>query len=131
VDHDLGERWIRRRPPPKNSTAATHRIPDGKKTCHDGGHRSFNDDYLALMRHFSMTPRTTGIGEKEQNGDVEARNGALKRALEQALLLRSSRDFESVAASSALARSDPPVLAKRDPPRPRLRFQISKPSARP
>jgi hypothetical protein len=84
-----------------NSTAATHRIPDGKTTCHNGGHRSFNDDYLALMRHFSMTPRTTGIGEKEQNGDVEARNGALKRALEQALLLRSSRDFESVAAWQA------------------------------
>jgi hypothetical protein len=50
------------------------------------------------MRHFGMKPRTTGIGKKEQNGDVEASNGALKRALEQALLLRSSRDFESVEA---------------------------------
>ena len=47
------------------------------------------------MRHFGMDPRTTGVGEKEQNGDVEARNGVLKRRLEQALLLRGSRDFES------------------------------------
>jgi hypothetical protein len=45
-----------------------------------------------------MKPRTTEVGEKEQNGDVEAGNGALKRRLEQALLLRGSRDFESVAA---------------------------------
>jgi hypothetical protein len=64
----------------------------------DGGKRPFNEDYLALMRHFRMTPRTTEIGAKEQNGDVEASNGAIKRRLEQALLLRGSRDFESVEA---------------------------------
>jgi len=45
-----------------------------------------------------MKPRTTEVGAKEQNGDVEAANGALKRALEQALLLRGSRDFETAAA---------------------------------
>ena len=47
------------------------------------------------MRHFGMKPRTTEVGAKEQNGDVEAANGALKRALEQALLVRGSRDFDS------------------------------------
>jgi len=45
------------------------------------------------MKHFMMKPRTTEVGAKEQNGDVEASNGALKRALEQALLVRGSRDF--------------------------------------
>jgi hypothetical protein len=73
-----------------NSTSATHRPREGK--------REFNDDYLALMRHFGMKPRTTAVGEKEQNGDVEASNGALKRRLEQHLLLRGSRDFDSVEA---------------------------------
>ena len=47
------------------------------------GKRPFNDDYLALMRHFGMTPRTTAVGAKEQNGDVEASNGVIKRRLEQ------------------------------------------------
>lgn len=79
-----------------NSTAATHRIPDGKSERFEGGKRPFNEEYLALMRHFGMTPRTTQVGAKEQNGDVEASNGALKRRLEQALLLRGSRDFDSV-----------------------------------
>jgi hypothetical protein len=82
-----------------NSTAATHRIPDGKSVVADGsGKRPFNEDYLAIMRHFGMTARTTAVGAKEQNGDVEASNGALKRALNQAFLVRGSRDFYSRAA---------------------------------
>jgi hypothetical protein len=84
-----------------NSTAATHRIPDGKSVVVEGGKRPFNEDYLAMMRHFGMKPRTTEVGAKEQNGDVEASNGALKRALDQALLVRGSRDFESVDAWQA------------------------------
>ena len=82
-----------------NSTAATHRIPEGQRVDGvDGGKRPFNVEYVALMAHLGMKPRTIGIGESEQNGDVESANGAIKRRLEQALLLRGSRDFESVAA---------------------------------
>ena len=84
-----------------NSTAATHRIPDGKKVFFEGGKRPFNEEYLVLMKHFGMTPRTTEIGAKEQNGDVEASNGAVKRRLEQALLVRGSRDFETTDAWQA------------------------------
>jgi hypothetical protein len=73
-----------------NSSGATHRLGAGK--------REFNDKYRALMRHLGMTPRTTAIGEKEQNGDIEAMHRAFKRRLEQHLLLRGSRDFESVEA---------------------------------
>lgn len=83
------------------STAATHRIPDGQAAHVEGGKRPFNVEYVALMRHFGMTPRTIEPGEKEQNGDVEASNGAIKRRLEQALLVRGSRDFESVEAWQA------------------------------
>jgi len=79
-----------------NSTAATHRIPDGKSVLLQDGKRPFNDEYLSMMRHFGMKPRTTEVGEKEQNGDVEASKGALKRSLKQALLLRGSRDFDTV-----------------------------------
>jgi hypothetical protein len=73
-----------------NSTAATHDLSDGK--------RGFNVDYRAFVEHFGMKPRTIEVGKSNQNGDVEALNGALKRRLVQHLLLRGSRDFESVEA---------------------------------
>jgi hypothetical protein len=72
-----------------NSTAATHDIGSGK--------REFNGEYEELMTHLGMKPRTIGVGKSNQNGDVEALNGALKRRLKQYLLLRRSRDFASVA----------------------------------
>ena len=71
-----------------NSTAATHDLASGK--------RGFNDDYRTFIEHFGMKPRTIEVGKSNQNGDVEALNGALKRRLVQHLLLRDSRDFESV-----------------------------------
>ena len=70
-----------------HSTGATHQI------ARDAADRTFNVEYAAMMRHFGMEPRTTAVGAKEQNGDVEAGHGALKRRLEQALLVRGSRDF--------------------------------------
>lgn len=68
-----------------NSTAATHRLDKGK--------RGFNDDYVELMEHLGMKPRTIKIRKCNQNGDVEAGNGALKRHIDQQLMLRESRDF--------------------------------------
>lgn len=71
-----------------NSTAATHTITAGKSV--------FNKDYLEFIHHLGMEPRTIAVGEKHQNGDVESLNGALKRRLKQHLILRGSRDFETV-----------------------------------
>ncbi len=71
-----------------NSTGATHDLGSGK--------RGFNKEYRALMDHLKMKPRTIEVGESHQNGDVEALNGALKRRLNQHLLVRGSRDFQSV-----------------------------------
>lgn len=71
-----------------NSTAATHDLRTGK--------RGFNENYEDLMKHFGMKPRTIRIGAKNQNGDVEALNGVLKRRMKQHLLVRGSRDFDSV-----------------------------------
>jgi hypothetical protein len=69
-----------------NSTAATHQ---------KGKERFYNKDYLDLMEHLGMKPRLTGVGKKEQNGSIEAMNGVFKRFLEQQLILRQTRDFES------------------------------------
>ena len=68
-----------------NSTSATHSLESSK--------RDFNEDYVKLVKHFKMEPWKTAVGQKEQNGDIEAANGALKRALKQRLLIRGSRDF--------------------------------------
>jgi hypothetical protein len=88
-----------------NSTAATHasRNEEGRFVSWDEegkrpSGRRFNERYLEIMKHFGMKPRTTGIGAKEQNGDVESLNGAVKRRLKQHLLLRGSTDFEDVPA---------------------------------
>lgn len=84
-----------------NSTAATHRIPGAVKAKAPGIKRPFNEEYLALVKHFGLTPRTIEVGEKEQNGDVESLQGALKRRLAQSLLLRGHRDFDDAAALQA------------------------------
>jgi len=80
-----------------NTTAATHNL---KAMCEEGRRaesgRIYNEDYLALLEHFGVQPRTTHLDASNENGDIEAANGALKRAVEQHLLLRGSRDFESV-----------------------------------
>lgn len=75
-----------------NTSAATYQVKGAR-----AGERAYNPEYEALLAHFGMTPRRIGIGRPEQNGDVEASNGGLKRAVEQQLLLRGSRDFESLA----------------------------------
>ena len=73
-----------------NSSAATHQISAG-------GKREFNAEFLSLVAHYGLVPRTIGIGCPNQNGDVESHNGHLKRRLLQHLLLRGSRDFKSEA----------------------------------
>ncbi len=85
-----------------SSTAATHKIgaADEDARVTESG-RAYNDGYLAVMEHHGVQPRTTHLGASDENGDVEALNGALKRALEQHLLLRGSRDFEDLAAYEA------------------------------
>jgi hypothetical protein len=65
------------------------------------GQRDFNPGYLELMAHLGMKPRTIAVGQKQQNGTVEAQNGAFKRYLNQALLGRGSGDFASEMAFDA------------------------------
>ena len=57
----------------------------------------FQRNYQALMRHYGMEGRKIQTGRPNENGDVEQRHYRFKRALEQALLLRGSRDFSTVA----------------------------------
>ena len=52
--------------------------------------------YQALMRHYGMTPTRNNLGVAHENGSIESAHGHLKRALEDALLLRGSGDFDDL-----------------------------------
>lgn len=54
--------------------------------------------YHALSDHYDLKPSRNNPGEAHENGAVEAHHGHLKDALDQALILRGSRDFDSLAA---------------------------------
>ena len=53
--------------------------------------------YAALCAHYGMAPTRNNRGESHENGSVEGPHGHLKRALKDALLLRGSRDFDTLA----------------------------------
>jgi hypothetical protein len=75
-----------------NTTAATHQLsPEMRDQAL--AERGYNADYLQLLAHFGMQPRTIHVAAPDENGDIEAANGAFKRAVDQHLWLRGSRDF--------------------------------------
>jgi hypothetical protein len=53
----------------------------------------FQKGYESLLRHYGLEGRKIQTGQPNENGDIEQRHYRLQRALEQALLLRGSRDF--------------------------------------
>jgi hypothetical protein len=53
----------------------------------------FQKSYEALLRHYRMEGRKIQTGHGNENGDIEQRHHRFKRALNQALLLRDSRNF--------------------------------------
>ena len=78
-----------------NSGAATYWPGAKAQSDHK---REYTDGYLLLLEHYGLEPQTTNLDSPHENGDVESSNGGLKRAIEQYLLLRGSRDFESTGA---------------------------------
>ncbi|MFQ5741591.1 MAG: IS21 family transposase [Acidobacteriota bacterium] len=54
---------------------------------------AFTRRYQRLLDHYGMKWSRTQAGKGHENGDVEQSHHRLKRALEQELLLRGSRDF--------------------------------------
>ena len=60
-----------------------------------GGKDEFTRRYAALMRHYGLEAHKIQAGNPHENGDIEQSHHRLKRALEQSLLIRGSRDFNS------------------------------------
>ncbi len=57
--------------------------------------RDFTARLCGLMLHYNVRPTKTNPRSPNENGDCESLHGHLKTAIDQALLLRGSRDFAS------------------------------------
>src|SRR5947199_1122201 len=54
--------------------------------------------YEGLLRHYQIRGQKAQAGQANENGDVEQRHYRFKQAVDQALMLRGSREFPNVAA---------------------------------
>jgi len=59
------------------------------------GSQFFTRRYEAVMAHYGVKPQAINAGKGHENGDVEQSHHRFKRVVDQALLLRGSRDFPS------------------------------------
>lgn len=57
--------------------------------------QEFTDRYHGLLEHYDLTGKKTQPGKANENGDIEQRHNRFKKAVDQALMLRGSREFNS------------------------------------
>lgn len=58
-----------------------------------GSPEEFTDNYQALLNYYRIKGRKTRPSSPHENGDIEQRNNRFKKAVDQGLMLRGSRDF--------------------------------------
>ena len=72
-----------------NATAAPHEVKRSR-----GG--ALNDNYAALLDRYGLRSTRINRGQSHENGVAEHAHYRLKDAIDQALILRGSRDFDTV-----------------------------------
>ncbi len=103
-----------------NLSAATHDLRKQRG-------RAINERFKGVLEHFGMELSLITPCRPHENGVVEKRNHRLKRVLEQALILRGSRDFRVITEYEAFVdevverRLNRPNQAKFEAERPHLR----------
>lgn len=76
---------------------AFHRTDNLKAAVSKVGYpKEYTDNYKALANHYKFEPTSIQPGKPHENGDVEQSHFRLITAIEQTLVLRGSRDFDSV-----------------------------------
>lgn len=55
----------------------------------------FTERWQEFMRHYGVVPTTNNPGKGHENGSVEKSHDLLKKAIDQALMLRGTRDFNN------------------------------------
>ncbi len=71
-----------------NTSAATHEMRRSRG-------RALNDNYAALLDHYDLRSTRINRGQSHENGVAEQGHYRLKDAVDQALILRGSRDFHT------------------------------------
>ena len=71
-----------------NTSAATHEMRRSRG-------RALNDAYQALLDHYGLRSTRINRGQSHKNGIAEQGHYRLKDAIDQALILRGSRDFHT------------------------------------
>ena len=87
-----------------NLSAATHEL-------RRSGGRALTKRFADVLAHYGVRSTRIRPGQSHENGRVEQGHYRLKRALAEALVLRGSRDFESVEAYTDFVQA---VVAKRN-----------------
>jgi hypothetical protein len=59
--------------------------------------KDFTHAYESLLRHYGLNGQKIQAGRANENGDVEQRHYRFKQAVAQSVMMRGSRDFQSVA----------------------------------
>lgn len=77
-------------------THRTDSLSAAYKNCSDKTKEEYTKDYLALCAHYQIDPTRNNKGVAHENGAIESSHGDLKNRIDQALLLRGSREFFSV-----------------------------------
>jgi hypothetical protein len=80
-------------------TTKTHRtdsLSAAFKNLPDKAKEDFTDSYNELCSHYSLEPTRNNKGVSHENGTIETSHRHLKSRLNQALMLRGSRDFSSI-----------------------------------
>ena len=67
--------------------------------------KEFTRAYEALLQHYGLVGQKIQAGRANENGDVEQRHYRFKQAVAQALMMRGSRDFDSVNAYEVFLRN--------------------------
>jgi hypothetical protein len=68
-------------------SSAVNNMSDGEE---------FTARYKGLLKYYGLEPERIQVRKANENGDIEQRHHRLKRAVEQELLLRGSRDFARI-----------------------------------
>jgi hypothetical protein len=78
---------------------AYHRTDNLTSAVHKVGHPDiFTRKYRGLADHYGFESSKTNPASPHENGDVEKSNDLFKKAVDQSLILRGSRDFDTVEA---------------------------------